>query len=740
MSARDYAVAYIERGWVPVPIAYREKFPSVRDWQSTTLEQAGATLDDMFPDVPLNIGIVLGEASGWLIDVDFDSAVPRSIAHMFLPPTMTFGRTSSPRSHWLYVSRGLKTKRYDAAGVAVETRSNKHQTVFPGSTHQSGEPIEWYDQTLVHHISPEELDKRISDLCLASAFAHSWPAKGGRHEATLGLSGILYKSGIPADRAETIIRAVCIVTDDDEIDDRIRALNDTYKRGENGEDLRAWSVFPAIDMSVQKWLPKNNQIITIELNDTKESVYNQTIDALIAAERIYRIGDALVFMADGKARTVTQSSAHIRMSPPIVFVTKKDDEIKSASVPNWLVNALAHDAAPGRVPEIEVINNVPALDEYGELMPAGYDAKNRIFCVSHNIKIPQVSMDDALSTLIEPFAEFPWAAECDLATFVAAVLTVLLRGTYDGRSPALLLDKNSAGAGASLLANCLGVIATGEPPGVLARREAEEEKKRIDAALLAGDPIIFLDNRQRITGGMMDELLTADRYDIRPLGKTARMSVKFRSLIIITGNNLTTGADTRRRVFKLRLDSPHIKPYMAQNFRIPNLVEHVKENREALVGAALRIAQIWIRDGKPRHGKDELGGFESWSRVVRGVVAHAGLEDPLTNTFDDATFDDEDGDAAEDLVRAVANLNIAVSAADVISWTKLPNHEQTPEQLAVFEAIAAALENGKPPHMWSSTMVGMAFKKYRDKRTAAGTLRWSRGRDKNEWYIESPVC
>jgi hypothetical protein len=54
------------------------------------------------PDV--NIGILLGEASGGLVDVDLDTEEAVKLALAFLPDTARFGRPHNVGSHWLYIA------------------------------------------------------------------------------------------------------------------------------------------------------------------------------------------------------------------------------------------------------------------------------------------------------------------------------------------------------------------------------------------------------------------------------------------------------------------------------------------------------------------------------------------------------------------------------------------------------------------------------------------------------------
>jgi len=110
-----------------------------------------AELPQHFNGKPMNLGVLLGEPSGGLIDIDLDHPVVLQIADRFLPSTPAeFGRASKPRSHRLYlVQEPIETKKYRARrrqdGSLLELRSTGQQTIFPPSVHEEGEAIEWVD-------------------------------------------------------------------------------------------------------------------------------------------------------------------------------------------------------------------------------------------------------------------------------------------------------------------------------------------------------------------------------------------------------------------------------------------------------------------------------------------------------------------------------------------------------------------------------------------------------------------
>lgn len=151
-TSLDAAIAYRRRGWRVIPIPARSKNPGRPGWPQERWEETD--LPPLFAQGQ-NVGVLMGEPSGNLVDVDIDRREALQLAHRFLPPTdAVFGRESNPASHCLYVCK-TETKKYALpAGwvgdgekdTLVEIRATGAQTVFPGSVHPEGEPIVWKSQ------------------------------------------------------------------------------------------------------------------------------------------------------------------------------------------------------------------------------------------------------------------------------------------------------------------------------------------------------------------------------------------------------------------------------------------------------------------------------------------------------------------------------------------------------------------------------------------------------------------
>lgn len=167
MSARlEAAGEYLRRGWAPLPVRYRAKAPIPAAWHSYI-----ATAADFVGNG--NIGVIMGERSGGLVDVDLDCAEAVELADIYLPHTgAVFGRAGKPRSHRLYIALGVHFEKFsdpiNDGSCLLELRSDtaaggREQTVFPPSIHESGEAIRWEGDT----IEPRVIDAALLRRCCA---------------------------------------------------------------------------------------------------------------------------------------------------------------------------------------------------------------------------------------------------------------------------------------------------------------------------------------------------------------------------------------------------------------------------------------------------------------------------------------------------------------------------------------------------------------------------------------------
>jgi len=160
---------YLARGYAPIPVPAGEKKPRLKGW--TALRLTEPDLPAHFNGTPTsgNIGILLGEPSGWLVDVDLDAPEARELAEQHLPPTgLKTGRAGSPASHWWYVAPGARTKQHrdPVSGESiVELRSTGAQTLVGPSVHPSGDAYDPLDG------EPARVDAAHLVACVAALAA-----------------------------------------------------------------------------------------------------------------------------------------------------------------------------------------------------------------------------------------------------------------------------------------------------------------------------------------------------------------------------------------------------------------------------------------------------------------------------------------------------------------------------------------------------------------------------------------
>jgi putative DNA primase/helicase len=170
-TSLDRALTYIRRGWSPIPIATRAKAPKIPNWPALRIKENDAP---KYFSGACNIGNILGLASGGLVDLDLDCREAIDLAPKHLPHTNAiFGRESKPRSHHLYRVKGsaqtIKLKDPLSGQMLVEVRGDGQQTVFPGSIHEGGEPIEWAEDgepSTVDYLALCQAAKTLAAACL----------------------------------------------------------------------------------------------------------------------------------------------------------------------------------------------------------------------------------------------------------------------------------------------------------------------------------------------------------------------------------------------------------------------------------------------------------------------------------------------------------------------------------------------------------------------------------------------
>jgi len=241
-------------------------------WDSLRLSTPEQLLEHFGSD-PLNIGILLGEPSSDLVDIDIDVHEALPFADAFLTQSAVFGRKGKRDSHRLYICP-TETKKfsYKRPGPKVEgekqivslieIRSTGHQTVFPGSIHETGEPIQWNKNSIAPvSIEPDVLYSQVSWIAAGALLARVWPREQGnsRNSMYMALIGGLMNCGWEQDYTKKFIECLCDVTDDPDKHDRLLIVKATFEKGRKEKKYTGWKTLAEhIDkdllLKVREWL------------------------------------------------------------------------------------------------------------------------------------------------------------------------------------------------------------------------------------------------------------------------------------------------------------------------------------------------------------------------------------------------------------------------------------------------------------------------------------------------------
>lgn len=263
-STATAARNYVTKGWKPIQVHPGEKRPIGDDWQKQrhTLEN----VDAAFPRVT-NIGLLLGEPSGGLVDVDIDHELAHSCKHLLPETGMVHGRTGSPSSHNWYQIEGTPpptTQFKDPINgkMIIELRSTGGQTVVPPSRYTSGDThldLRWESFDTPGKVTGEDLLRAVARVASITLVAEHWPQQGSRHVAALALAGTLLRGGCTIEDAQDFIEGVCVAAGDDEVKDRLAAVASTAERIAAGEMTTGAPTFAdltdeKIVSTIQRWL------------------------------------------------------------------------------------------------------------------------------------------------------------------------------------------------------------------------------------------------------------------------------------------------------------------------------------------------------------------------------------------------------------------------------------------------------------------------------------------------------
>jgi hypothetical protein len=687
---RQLALDLIGRGFAPVPVPLRGKAPNIPGWQ--LLRITAETVDRYFNVEDLNVGAIWGPASGDRVDVDLDCKEAVALAPSFLPQTNSiYGRPGKRRSHYLFACSDADPKATiklldERKAVIVELRlgggGKGAQSLMPGSLHHaSGERYEWDVDDAAGGAPCAVLKAAITKIAVATILIRHWPALGGRHDAAITVGGFLARAGWGADDIEHFVTMLCRVHGESEDPAAHgKTARDSWERHAAGDqvygfpqmketfgDAAAKQIAKLVkyrDRHAAEPAPSDGRpAIMVEqgqLARTVDQAEQTLVDAGVSFyERSALLVRPIVKTVDSFHGRHTKSAQLVRVEQAYMRdmlsrkaswyrLDKRAREWDDIDPPHDIAATLLARAGEWAFPSIAGIITTPTLRPDGTILAApGFDAATRLLLIDPPPMepIPDCpTKDDAVKSLelLEGLlTEFPFNGnEVSKSVALSGMITPVARGAFPV-VPMIVVDAPVAGSGKSYLLDTTAVIPTGQRmPVITAGRSEEELEKRLGAALLAGQPLVTIDNVVgEIGGSALCQMVERPRPQVRILGRSELVEIEARSVsMFANGNNIVIVGDLCRRVIRVRLDSGLENPE-TRTFNL-NPVAMVLANRGAYIAAALTVCRSYIAAGRP-DPRPRLASFEEWSDTVRSALVWLDRADPV-DSMDMSRSDDPD--------------------------------------------------------------------------------------------------
>lgn len=436
----------------------------------------------------------------------------------------------------------------------------------------------------------------------------------------------------------------------------------------------------------------------------------------------------------GKATLATELTRLMRFER-LLRVNQDGREVtEPAHPPPWLIDTLVeHRVWP--VPQLTGVVEAPVMLPSGEVLQTpGYHADSGLFFKPQpgaefapvEADPTRVQIEWARALLHEAIYDFPIPSRAGRSAWMAGLLSYFARFMYAGPTPLFMVDGTVRGAGKGKLVTLAARICLGRDPMTRTQpADDDEEDRLITAVAMGGEMFVFIDNIARPFGSaLLDSTLTKTTWDAVLLYRNDSVTYDLLAIWWGCGNNvqIRKGADTVRRMLKIRIESELAHPEERRDFLHPDLLGWADEHRGRLVWAALTLLRGWVAAGRPDQDLPSFGSFEAWSAVVRNALVWAGEADP----YEAAARHDQEADPAVEalgeLLRGWRDLCAAFNVEGFTvqeALTKLQAEldERRLSKKADFEGLIGALGELCPgkgaSRLPDASALGYTLRKYR---------------------------
>ncbi len=707
-------------GWSFTPL--NGKRPVLTAWQKRpreTLEEALAWATKG------NVGLRTGRASG-IVVIDVDEG--GDISGLGLHPTATVN-TGGNGIHLYYRCDQPLGNSSGRLGPHIDVRGDGGQVVFPGSVHpDTGALYTWADGLEPWNVEITELPGHIIDrlnaapstpgaarlapVARSSTKAPRSSSKAERYAQTamkLELNAVC--SAGNGTRNQTLNKASFSLgrligggyLDRTEVKTALRSAAESV--GLEPGEIDA-TIHSGIDAGVRQ--PRqielkpspaaagagacDEYILTPGAHKDDQDAHIEQSSATFADEVLSRLPDDAVYRRDfipgeilgspGKRKWVEFSADRMRIAVDTHVRLSKWVTSRKSKEQVLLYQACNKDAAglvvarAQSAPDIRELTLIVPYPVYGpnfvRVLPGWHDGLYYDEPADLRGLEPETDCEVIYNVLHDLVVDFPFKTEADRQNFFGLMLTPIVASALDGHRPMHLVNSPLERTGKSKLVNEVfgGVIVGRAEVASMQITEREEEReKRIIAMLLQGETLMHLDNLPPfIDSQSLSSLLTSHVVGGRILGFSRTVKLPNNLTIVGTGNNIQGSGEVSKRIVPIMLEPTSAEPERRTDFQHPDLRAYVREHRRTVLECLLGLIENWLAAGRPRCA-NRLGGFESWSETIGGILQVNALRKWRTNEAEWRRQADPRGQEMETFVELwhEAHGHAEIAATDLMS-------------------------------------------------------------------------
>lgn len=385
------------------------------------------------------------------------------------------------------------------------------------------------------------------------------------------------------------------------------------------------------DKNLLFFRPSSREVI--EINKIKDVKNNKEYTGFISVE---------------PSRFITLIENHMT---PGVFVydpKRKDWDFNIKSMSNSIsLTTLKSPMLQEGLPLIERIFQVPIPIMHEGILTfpkRGYDERFNSWMpfLAPEITQPEMDIEKAKLIIDNIFEDFCFKDNQDKVNAIAGLLTPFLKGlypTFNTRMPGINYSGNRERVGKDYLAGITGITYEGEaleePPisnNEKGGNDNSELRKKFMAALIQGRKRFHSSNNKGyIDNAVLESFLTLMAFSDRILGRNEIFSfdneIDF-SMSSNQGTTMTPDLVNRCITVNLFFDKEDAN---ARVFKIPNLHQYIKKNRDIVLSALYSLVRNWIDNGSP-NGSKPFASYPDWARICGGILEVAKIGNPCVKS------------------------------------------------------------------------------------------------------------